>query len=85
MVTLYRIKSWPLSASKVGILTMCCLLKFYRQRPSLAITLVASSEMGLVGSSLPLECELVTPLLQILIRRYHIPGVSHQLGGHDDE
>ena len=38
--------------------------------------LVALSEIDLVGSSLPLECELVTPLLQILIRRYDIPGVS---------
>jgi len=38
--------------------------------------LVVLSEIGLVGSSLPLECELVTPLLQVVIRRYDISGVS---------
>jgi len=51
LVTLCRIKSWPLSASKVGLSTMCCVSKFYPRRPSLAITLVALSEIGLVGSS----------------------------------
>jgi len=40
------------SASKLGLSTMRCVFTFYRRRPSLAVTLVALSEIGLVGSSL---------------------------------